>query len=89
MIWIIIKLTEISFQHAKRTTINFPLDDGVIYAFGNKINLDFRHYSIGKRKKSYQTNKYMGIFKLFELNIRNTYLLFYNVIYICQMKYIV
>jgi alkylated DNA repair dioxygenase AlkB len=35
---------EISFQHAeKRTTINFPLEDGVIYAFGNKINIDFRH----------------------------------------------
>tara|TARA_R110002072_G_scaffold75271_3_gene177429 strand:+ start:2065 stop:2934 length:870 start_codon:yes stop_codon:yes gene_type:complete len=35
---------EISFQHAeKRTTINFPLEDGVIYAFGNKVNVDFRH----------------------------------------------
>ena len=35
---------EISFQHAeKRTTINFPLDDGVVYAFGNKINIDYRH----------------------------------------------
>ena len=35
---------EISFQHTKkRTTINFPLEDGVIYAFGNKINSDFRH----------------------------------------------
>ena len=35
---------EISFQHAeKRTTINFPLEDGVVYAFGNKVNIDFRH----------------------------------------------
>nr|UZT28867.1 hypothetical protein [Nucleocytoviricota sp.]UZT29346.1 hypothetical protein [Nucleocytoviricota sp.] len=35
---------EISFQHAeKRTTINFPLEDGVVYAFGNKVNVDFRH----------------------------------------------
>ena len=35
---------EISFQHAEsKLTINFPLEDGTVYAFGNKINSDFRH----------------------------------------------
>jgi len=40
---------EISFQSAtqnnkdERVTINFPLKDSYIYAFGNKVNIDFRH----------------------------------------------
>lgn len=39
---------EISFQStqknkSERTTINFPLKDGTVYAFGNKVNTDFRH----------------------------------------------
>lgn len=35
---------EISFQHStNKTTINIPLDNGIVYAFGNKINRDFKH----------------------------------------------
>jgi len=39
---------EISFQSAEynkttRKTINFPLENCIVYAFGNKINTDFRH----------------------------------------------
>ena len=39
---------EISFESAEdtkhtRKTINFPLKNGTVYAFGNKINTDFRH----------------------------------------------
>ena len=39
---------EISFQTTHRNfndriTINFPLENGVVYAFGNKINSNFRH----------------------------------------------
>lgn len=39
---------EISFESAEdtkytRKTINFPLSNGTVYAFGNKINTDFRH----------------------------------------------
>jgi len=46
---------EISFQHSeKRTTINFPLEDGVIYAFGNKINSDFRHGIPQLREKDFE-----------------------------------
>jgi alkylated DNA repair dioxygenase AlkB len=54
---------EISFQHAeKRTVINFPLEDGVIYAFGNKINSDFRH-GIPQLKEKYidDVNKRISI----------------------------
>lgn len=54
---------EISFQHSeKRTTINFPLEDGVIYAFGNKINLDFRHGIPQLREKEFENpNKRISI----------------------------
>ena len=33
-----------AFQHAKtRTVVSIPLSDGMIYTFGNKVNLDWRH----------------------------------------------
>jgi len=39
---------EISFESAERNrstrkTINFVLENGTVYAFGNQINVDFRH----------------------------------------------
>ena len=35
---------EISFQHAKSyDRINFQLENGTVYAFGNKINIDYKH----------------------------------------------
>ncbi len=33
-----------AFQHAKtRTVVSIPLSDGMIYTFGNKVNIDWRH----------------------------------------------
>lgn len=42
------KMREISFESTHknikdRIKINFPLENGVVYSFGNKVNLDFRH----------------------------------------------
>jgi len=35
---------DISFQHAKSyNRINFPLENGCVYAFGNQVNIDYRH----------------------------------------------
>jgi hypothetical protein len=35
---------EISFQHAKSyNRINFPLENGSVYVFGNQVNIDYRH----------------------------------------------
>lgn len=35
---------DISFQHAKtRTTISIPQPDGMVYTFGKKVNIDWRH----------------------------------------------
>ena len=35
---------DISFQHAKSyNRINFPLSNGSVYAFGNQVNIDYRH----------------------------------------------
>ena len=35
---------EIAFQHAKhRTVVTLPLDDGVVYTFGKKVNIEWRH----------------------------------------------
>lgn len=49
---------EISFESThkeldKRIRINFPLDYGVVYSFGNKVNVDFRH---GIPQLKYHTN---------------------------------
>lgn len=53
---------EISFQHAeKRTTINFPLEDGDIYAFGNKINIDFRHGIPQLKEKEFPSQSRLSI----------------------------
>jgi len=33
-----------AFQHAKaRTVVSIPLSDGMIYTFGNQVNMDWRH----------------------------------------------
>ena len=33
-----------AFQHAKaRTVVSIPLSDGMIYTFGNQVNIDWRH----------------------------------------------
>jgi hypothetical protein len=35
---------DIVFQHAKTgTTVCFPLGDGVLYTFGSRINVDWKH----------------------------------------------
>jgi cold shock CspA family protein len=35
---------DVAFQHAKaRTVVSMPLSDGMIYTFGNKVNIDWRH----------------------------------------------
>lgn len=35
---------EISFQHAKtKSSVSIPLDNGMVYTFGKKVNIDWRH----------------------------------------------
>jgi cold shock CspA family protein len=35
---------DVAFQHAKaRTVVSIPLSDGMIYTFGNQVNIDWRH----------------------------------------------
>ena len=39
---------DISFESIHKNTndrikINFPLENGTVYSFGNKVNIDFRH----------------------------------------------
>jgi len=55
---------EISFQSTHkntndRITINFPLDNGVVYAFGNNINSNFRH-GIPQKIDNEINNKFSG-----------------------------
>lgn len=47
-----------------RIRLNFPLDNGTVYSFGNKVNIDFRH-GIPPLKDNKSTNKsYTGRFSI-------------------------
>ena len=47
-----------------RITLNLPLDNGTVYSFGNKVNIDFRH-GIPPLKDNSNTNKlYNGRFSI-------------------------
>ena len=52
---------EISFESTHqnindRVRLNFPLENGTVYSFGNKVNIDFRH-GIPPLKENQNTNK--------------------------------
>jgi len=52
---------EISFESThkninERIRLNFPLENGTVYSFGNKVNIDFRH-GIPPLKDNKNTNK--------------------------------
>jgi hypothetical protein len=60
---------EISFESThkninERIRINFPLENGVVYAFGNKVNIDFRHGISPQKESSSNNKKYNGRFSI-------------------------
>jgi hypothetical protein len=60
---------EISFESTHknikdRIRLNFPLENGVVYSFGNKVNVDFRHGIQPLRNIKNEHNSYDGRFSI-------------------------
>uniref|UniRef100_A0A6C0LCM3 C3H1-type domain-containing protein n=1 Tax=viral metagenome TaxID=1070528 RepID=A0A6C0LCM3_9ZZZZ len=47
-----------------RIRLNFPLDNGTVYSFGNKVNIDFRHGIPPLKNNKNTNNSYNGRFSI-------------------------